>query len=551
MKRHIFSILFILLLSFWTVKPLFQSGYFSMHDDTQVARVVAMGRALRNGQFPVRWVADLGYGYGYPIFNFYGPLPYYIGGSLHALGLRALYATKIMFALGVLLAPLTFYAATAASFGRLAAMAGSIVYVYAPYHAVQIFVRGAVGEFWALVFLPLVAYGFWSGQRRQERSPIVVGGIGLSGVILSHTIIGYALVVLLFFWLVLYLIIRGAKKQFDREFLVRHAAIMTLGLGLSAFFWFPAFVERSWTAVASQIGPSAYFMNHFVCISQLWDSVWGFGGSAEGCLDGMSFKLGKLNVLMGVFSLFLLMNPKKIRKAGFFVHGFFILIVSIFFTVSASRFLWFLLPQFAYIQYPWRFLTFAMLGFSFVAASIVGVVKNKLGRAMAAVFIVGLTIIGNAKLFVPQVQYPVDPAAFEQIDDIRWRASTVSDEYLPADISRPRVPSDVPSFVLPESDAREVDREIVRETYIKLAIMAKGSQFVKLSLADFPGWRYIVNGESVHPAIIDGLPVIGIPDGRSVVELRFVNTPARTAGNVVSLMFAFALLYIYGKKAHA
>lgn len=73
-----------------------------MHDDTQIARVEVMKRALLQKQFPVRWVGDLGYGYGYPLFNFYGPLPYYVGGGLAVLGISSLVATKIMFALGIL-----------------------------------------------------------------------------------------------------------------------------------------------------------------------------------------------------------------------------------------------------------------------------------------------------------------------------------------------------------------------------------------------------------------------------------------------------------------
>ena len=97
MKRHIFSLIVLLLLSFGAIRPLLAKGFFPMHDDTQVGRVIVMGKALRNGQFPVRWVSDLGYGYGYPLFNYYGPLPYYVGGFLYALGLPAVEATKVIF----------------------------------------------------------------------------------------------------------------------------------------------------------------------------------------------------------------------------------------------------------------------------------------------------------------------------------------------------------------------------------------------------------------------------------------------------------------------
>ena len=94
--KKLFPLIIILTLSFFAVKPLLLPGFFPMHDDTQVARVFEMGKVLQNGIFPVRFVPDLGYGYGYPIFNFYAPLAYYIGASFIFLGFDALLATKIM-----------------------------------------------------------------------------------------------------------------------------------------------------------------------------------------------------------------------------------------------------------------------------------------------------------------------------------------------------------------------------------------------------------------------------------------------------------------------
>ena len=77
--KKLIPFVLVIILSYWTVKPLFISGYFPMHDDTQPARVFAMSQELKRGVFPVRLVDYLGYGFGYPLFNFYAPLPYYLG----------------------------------------------------------------------------------------------------------------------------------------------------------------------------------------------------------------------------------------------------------------------------------------------------------------------------------------------------------------------------------------------------------------------------------------------------------------------------------------
>src|SRR3990167_1349066 len=107
--KNIFPIFIVLILSFFSIKPLLMSGFFPIHDDTHVARVYEMAKALSDGMFPVRWVSDLGYGYGYPIFNFYSPLPYYVGGFLDLSGLDSLNATKLTMFLGIILSGFSMY----------------------------------------------------------------------------------------------------------------------------------------------------------------------------------------------------------------------------------------------------------------------------------------------------------------------------------------------------------------------------------------------------------------------------------------------------------
>ena len=75
----LFFLIIVILLSYWSISHLLLPGFFPIHDNTQVQRVFEMSKSLRDGMFPVRWVSDMGYGFGYPIFNFYAPLAYYFG----------------------------------------------------------------------------------------------------------------------------------------------------------------------------------------------------------------------------------------------------------------------------------------------------------------------------------------------------------------------------------------------------------------------------------------------------------------------------------------
>ena len=96
--KKLLPLIILIGLSYWAIQPFFIAGSFPIHDDTQVQRVYEMHQSLSDGMFPVRIVADLGYGYGYPIFNFYAPLSYYVGASFMGVGMDALFATRMMMA---------------------------------------------------------------------------------------------------------------------------------------------------------------------------------------------------------------------------------------------------------------------------------------------------------------------------------------------------------------------------------------------------------------------------------------------------------------------
>ncbi len=522
------GLIIVLASSVFMIRSLFISGYFPMHDDTQVARVVEMGRSLRQGQFPVRWVPDLGYGYGYPIFNFYGPLPYYVGGALYALGLTGLTATKIMMGIGLVAAGVTMYAAMADISGVSAGILAAVFYMFAPYHAVQSYVRGAVGEYYALIFLPLILWGFW-------RKKIILTAVGIAGLIVSHTILG-----------------------FIGMFLVGIAAIqrkklwsaVLLGLGLAAFFWLPALWEMGYTNVAGQINSGSNFRDHFVCVSQLWNSPWGFGGSAKGCLDGLSFKVGKVHLIVAATALISVLigllrgkKEKILVAAGMAIFG-----TSVFFMLTISEPVWNILPFFAYVQYPWRFLAFAIFGISIVVSQITSLFRPAIVRWGMVVLLIGIVMFVEAKRFAPQYTYSRASADFETAEDIRFRVSKISDEYLPPAVPRPKEPQDVVHDTIPPSDLYSMEVQQTSDIYDKIGFSAREPATIKINRAYFPGWHYIVNVTDTKPQIQNGLPVITIPKGDSVLQMQFRDTPVRTIANVISVVSLGVCFYVYDKR---
>mgnify|MGYP001558299250 FL=1 len=76
-KRHKETILILFLLLILTIPvilPLLHGGFFQSDDgEWMVIRFSAFHQALRDGQFPVRWLGRLNQEYGYPVANFLYP----------------------------------------------------------------------------------------------------------------------------------------------------------------------------------------------------------------------------------------------------------------------------------------------------------------------------------------------------------------------------------------------------------------------------------------------------------------------------------------------
>src|ERR1043166_758561 len=131
--------LVIILLSIPAVWALFVPGYYGASDDLHIAWLFEMIRTFNFGQFPPRFVPDLSYQFGYPLFNFVFPFPYYLGEIFHLIGLNLVDSIKTVFLISIPLSMLGMYKLMR-QFGSVAiSLAAAVLYVYTPYRATDLY----------------------------------------------------------------------------------------------------------------------------------------------------------------------------------------------------------------------------------------------------------------------------------------------------------------------------------------------------------------------------------------------------------------------------
>lgn len=537
------AIVLVILLSIFTFLPLLHSGFFPMHDDTQVARVFEMTQSLKDGVFPVRWVKDLGYGYGYPIFNFYSPLPYYIGGVLGLFGLDALFATKAVFIFALIFSGVSMFLLVKSLYGNLSGIVAAAVYMYFPYHAINTYVRGDLDELLAYSFIPLVFLGFNKISQTPSLKWVFITSLSIFLVIISHNLTAF---IMLFFVLIFFLVSILHTKD-KRRYLISFATACLLGFIASSFYSIPAVFELSYTNVISQIGGGAHFSDHFVCPDQLWNSPWGFGGSTRGCLDGVSFKLSKTNIILVVLVfLIALYKIKKAKKNMFFLFAFASFLFSIFIVTNYSEFLWRAIPFSSFIQYPWRFLNFTSFSISIIAGFLFvelgWFTKNKTILLATGAVIITLTVFFNAKLFKPQVFYERSVNYYTNKPYLTWDVSKISDEYMPRNFKKPILESDVPQNLIEVTAGKaSINKVSQKSQNISASIFSEGPSKVRVNKAPFPGWMLKVNG--VNKDVLskrDGI-YLNLNPGQNIISLVLRQTMIEKISNSLSVIGLLAI----------
>lgn len=512
-----------------------------------------MHKSLVDGMFPVRWVDGLGYGYGYPIFNFYAPLPYYFGALFMLLGFGALTSTKLMLGFGILLSSLTMFFLVRKNLGTNSGIVSSVIYAYLPYHAVNIYVRGAVGELFAYAFLPIIFIGLFNlinikyvkNLFFREINTIVTISFGIFLVALSHNLTLLMLFILLPIFIFVGIFFAKSKKAF---FLILFSSIV-IGIGLSSFYILPAILEMHFTNVASQVGGGADFPDHFVCLQQFWNSPWGFGGSVAGCLDGLSFKLGKLNILLSIFAFLFtayVAKRKKVSSIPIVIFSICLLFASLFFTLDYSKLIWEMIPGMNFIQYPWRFINFIGLSLSILAGSTIYFIRTKsaIFQIALVILIIVTTIVTNQKLFQPQKYNYFNDLYYQNEKYVKFTVSKISDEYLPASFVVPLAFSELPESkaVLKDSSGSIFVLED-RPSLLRFDYKSDSNGIIHVNKSYFPAWEARDRGKVVSIESSKNGINIPVSKGQGQIVLRFVQTPIENLGNFITII-AFTILFV-------
>ena len=533
MKKDLFLLVLLIFPAFaWLLQP----GYFSMHDDLQSMRQYQLDKCFTDWQIPCRWVSDLGYGYGYPLFNYYPPLPYLIGQPFRALGFQYIDVVKIIGILGFGITALNMYLLGREFWGRGGGLISSVFYTYAPYHSVDFYVRGAINEFWAMAFYPLIFWTTYKLIASQKPKWISFASLSIAALMLSHNpmlmIFAPVLILWCLFWLIKF---RSVKSIVYLT--IRNLSLSALwSLGLAAFFTLPVLFETKFVSVWTLTSGYFNYLAHFLDVRQIFLIInWGYGSSELGPNDSMSFALGFLHWIIPILILLFIFSKKFINRKSLIIILALITLGALFMSHSKSTPIWLALKPLEFLQFPWRFLTLAVFTASFLSGAIAMVINKKLFHSIILV----LLILLNGNYFRPREWFP-DMTDAKKFSGKTWQLLVTSGifDYLPK--WAPAPPADARGSEINITFGQGIFSPLLfksnRQKYL-ITMATLGS--IELQTYYFPGWKYYLDNSEITSYKLDpllGRPQFDLTPGRHELVAVFGNTPIRTLGNSLSFI---------------
>ncbi len=508
-------------------------------------RTMAAAEALRSGHVPIRWMAHAAYDLGYPFFNYYAALPYYLSGGLTVLGLDPILAIQTTQTLGFLLAALSMALWARRLYrGNVAIILAVAAYTFAPFHLVNVYVRGdSLSEFYAFVWFPLILWALDRLITRPNRARLAVAALAYAALVLTHNVSAFIFTP----FALLYVLMRAVPSRPVLRRWIVYLAPFALGALLAAWFWLPALAELREGQMGTAFTEGYFHYSHHFRGANLIQRTLAFDyrvAVEEGAAG--PFAMGAVQAGLALVGA-VIVTLCRCRRWGYLLIG---LVLATMMITPLSRPLWDALPFLAVIQFPWRFLSVQAL-FTAMATAALGdeLVRARSGpRALRRAIpwgLVGLLLLAALADLRPE-RLPIAES------DVTWDrlqfyesftgniGTTIRYEYLPRHV----VPRPYISEALVEGEGRPYGTTLLTATRLtstpaqqqwQITLTAPGE--VVFPLHWWPGWRITVDGEAavLYPIIGSGRAAARLPAGVHDIRLELGSTPWRTLALLLSL----------------
>jgi hypothetical protein len=539
------------------ISPMLFLGNASGHDfEFHLASWLDVAGQWHEGILYPRWAEWANWGFGEPRFVFYPPTSWMVGSALGTV-LPWRVAPGAFIWLTLILAGVGMWRLARDWLPGPQAATAAALFAVNPYHLVEVYYRSDFAELLASALLPLL---IWGASRVVREGWC---GVPALSIVFALIWLSNAPAAVMATYSLSLLLVAGCMVRRNARPLLPGGVAITAGLGLAAFYVFPAFYEQRWVqikeALAQNLRPERNFIFTHANDPEFVFFNWKMSGIA-------------LSVMMiaGIAAVFAARRRREFPEMWWMLLALGAASVLLMFPLTVL--LWSYMPELRYVQFPWRWLVPLSAIYAFFVAAAIG------GSRRPWVWCVVLAVVTVATATV------IVEDAWWDSEDIPALTGAIragygyegTDEYAPLGCDRYSLPgSDIPiseggaAEIRSDSDGgpaptpriSELDAAAGKIATAKTAYFniehwtaeeklfnesAERPVKIAVRLINYPAWYIRVDGISTKPQLLPKTAqlIVPLPAGTHRVEIRFLRTWDRPVGAAISAVSALGLFGI-------
>lgn len=535
-KKELFIIIFIFIISVILSFDLFlHKGQPTTFDGpTHITNIAQTYKGLTEGEFPVRW-GDGFARYGLPIPMVAQQVPSYTGAIINFFTDNVVLSYNVTVVLGGFLAVFLMYYFLRLYVSPIPALSGAILFNFAPYRIMNIYIRGALPEYFASVFIILTLISIYYAIEKEKSWGYFLMCISVALLLLTHP---FMVVVGSILFVPYGLFLLHKKKHIPRKII---ATVFAGGfaIGIAAYYLVPLFIEIRYFYYGTSLDHFA--QGHFLSLRNFFVEEWFYMKNDTGPREhwhlGGVFETNIL-VIAIIVSVWTYIKAKKITLITI-LSGVGILYILLMLKIAEP--IYNNIVFLGNIQHPWRMLT----GFIIVPPILLAFMIEHVSRKKTLLVIVILIV---AIVRFPQLygkNFTDYPQQSYFLTDYNLHGHFMNTVWMGKERDYP--------YQTEKAKIIEGTGTIAEQTLQNSSRVYQVKAETDVRLVDytfyFPGWKAYVDNVETPIQFQDpnyrGVITYNVPAGNHTVKLRFEDTKIRMLGNVMSILSIAGLVGLY------
>lgn len=493
---------------------------------------------MKEGEWKPTW-SDGFANYGMPIPIIAQQTTSYMGAWLNFALHNVIFSYNVVVLIGAFFSLIFFYLFLRLHTNVRGAFLGTFLFNVAPYRILNIYIRGAIPEFFAGVFFPLILIALYKWIKEEKKYAPFLFAAAVGGLLLTHP---FMLVIYAFF-IVPYAGLLIYKKKNIPPKLGILGIFGVLGIGSVGYYLIPLFLELKYFYYGTG---NRFLPDQYLRLQNYIAPAWPYFYRDDIMTRGHFIHFGLIESV--IFALSIILLAVALLKKRFINNIILITIpiglITIFMTSQFAIPLYKHISMLGKIQHPWRMMSM----FIYISPILLAIYSKNWNRWLVCLFIIIIAVIRFPQLYGKNYQFVPESTYFftkenlhGEVLNIIWTGPT---QNYPVKVNKPEI----------IAGKGIIDNSEIHNSWRTYEIRASE----KIRMVDytfyFPGWKVYIDGVPTTIEFQDmnyrGVITYYVPEGKHMVLVKFEDTRVRMLSNAVSILslLAFGVLALVEKR---